>query len=195
MAEKNYAQRLKQMTYADRMRADGQFPAVLRFASLSPKDVAGMIAHAERRIGDVSHCDPNRARLNCVLIGDNDIAEQIRVDELEMKLENHLSNIKGTKKSRGKKEARRVRRRGPQNPWLENTKSGPPLREFVLTVHRDKFRADDDCLPEHVLEFLDDEGKIARFDLRKCHEFTDQALGFMQHEFGDMLRYCRVDFD
>lgn len=195
MTQRTYARRLKQLSYAERQRADGRFPAVLRFASLSPNDVAGMIAHAERRIGDVSHCDPSRAHLNRILVGSNDIAAEIRVLELEMKLENHTSNIKGTKKSRGRKAALAAMNAGSKNPWLENTKSGPPLREFVLTVHRDHFRADDDCPPEHVLEFLDDEGKLARFDLRKCHEFTDQALGFMQHEFGDMLKYCRVDFD
>ncbi|WP_265499595.1 hypothetical protein [Paracoccus beibuensis] len=195
MAQKTYAERLRELTYAERVRLDGKFPAVLRFASLSPKDVAGMIAHAERRIGDVSHCDPSRKHLNRVLVGDNSIADIVRLEELRMKNANHLSNIKGTKKKRGKKAAAAVMNAGPQNPWTENAKSGPPLREFVLTVHRDKFRAADDCPAEHVLEFLDDEGRLARFDKRKCEEFTQAGLGFMQNEFGSMLKYCRVDFD
>ncbi|RAZ83430.1 hypothetical protein [Cereibacter johrii] len=45
------------LTYAERMRADGKYPAVLRFENIHPADVAGIIGHAERRIGDLSHID------------------------------------------------------------------------------------------------------------------------------------------
>nr|WP_321459818.1 hypothetical protein [uncultured Cohaesibacter sp.] len=64
-----------------------------------------------------------------------------------------------------------------------------------MTVHRDFCRAEENCPSESVLEFLDDKGEIARFDLRKCDEFAGQSLAFMQKEFGEMLKYCRVDMD
>ena len=190
------------LSYAERMRTDGMFPAVLRFAQLSPKDVAAMIAHAERRIGDLSHIDFSRTHLNQILVGADpddpsrtNVAREVAAEAEEMAEFNLASNIVGLSRMGRKKDLARARRRGRRPPWVENARSGPPLREGVLTLHRDWFRAADDCPPEHILEFLDDEGERARWDKRKCERFMSTGVAFLRDEFGPSLRYCRADFD
>ncbi|OOY22462.1 hypothetical protein BMI91_19465 [Thioclava sediminum] len=65
----------------------------------------------------------------------------------------------------------------------------------MLTVHRDFYRAADDCPEKFRLKFLDDTGIEAVFDTRKIEEFTDAGLGFLRQEHGETLRYARVDLD
>ena len=201
MDGKQYRSRLKEMTYADRMRSGGRFPAVLRFASVHPRDVALIIGHAERRIGDVSHIDTSRSHLNRILVGEDPsnpgkttIARDVMNMYRGMRASNHASNLRGLLNSRPKDHKRAVLR-GPQEPWANQKKHRGPLREGVLTLHRDAFRAADDCPNEHVLEFLDDDGEMARFDKRICEDFVDASMGFLTENFGDQMPYCRVDFD
>ncbi|WP_114011166.1 hypothetical protein [Cohaesibacter intestini] len=181
--------------YADMMQAYGMHMIVLRFRSLYPKDVADMVKHGKREIGDQSHCDPARRHLNRVLVGSNDIAKEIEAQEALLRLSNHTSNLEGTHKTRGANAAEQVMLAGAKPPWKESKNSQGPLREAIMTIHRDHFRADDDCPPEDLLEFLDDKGKLAQFDIGKCDAFVDEGLAFLQHNFGDMLKYCRVDMD
>lgn len=202
MDGRSYAKRLKELSYAERQRAGGKFPAVLRFASVHPRDVALIIAHAERRIGDVSHIDASRSHLNKILVGEDperpgktNIAGDVMAMYLGMRESNHASNLRGLLAAGRKKDHKRALMRGPQEPWSQVKKHRGPLREFVLTLHRDAFRAADDCPPEHLLKFLDDEGNPARFDKRKCEAFVDAGMGFMRENFDDQLVYCRVDYD
>ena len=202
MDGRSYAKRLKELSYAERQRAGGKFPAVLRFASVHPRDVALIIAHAERRIGDVSHIDASRSHLNRILVGEDperpgktNIAGDVMAMYLGMRETNHASNLRGLLAAGRKKDHKRALMRGPQEPWSQVKKHRGPLREFVLTLHRDAFRAADDCPPGHLLKFLDDEGNPARFDKRKCEAFVDAGMGFMRENFDNQLVYCRVDYD
>lgn len=185
----------QKLTYADQMRADGRFPIVLRFASLHPKDVAGVIGHGERRIGDLSHIDFSRTHLNQILVGSNDIAKEVMNEMREMSKFNFDSNIIGLSKNRGKKDVKRARERGLQDPWSLQKKLRGPLREGVLTLHRDFFKATENTPADKRLEFLDDEGKPTAFDVDKCSEFVDVGMSFLNEEFEDMLAYARADFD
>lgn len=202
MDGRSYAKRLKQLSYAERQRAGGKFPAVLRFASVHPRDVALIIAHAERRIGDVSHIDASRSHLNRILVGEDperpgktNIAGDVMAMYLGMRESNHASNLRGLLGAGRKKDHKRALLRGPQEPWAQTKKHRGPLREFVLTLHRDAFIAEEDCPADHVLEFLNDEGETARFDVRKCEAFVDAGMGFMRENFDNQLVYCRVDYD
>lgn len=185
----------QKLTYAERMRSDGKYPIVLRFASLQPKDVAGVIGHAERRIGDLSHIDFSRTHLNRILVGSNDIAEEVMEECRAMSLWNYQSNIIGLSKNRGKKDVRRARERGLQDPWTLQKKLRGPLREGVLTLHRDFFKADENTPDDKRLEFIDDEGNPTAFDVDKCNEFVDAGMAFLSEEFGLMMPYARADFD
>lgn len=202
MDGKTYAKRLKELSYAERQRAGGKFPAVLRFASVHPRDVALIVAHAERRIGDVSHIDASRSHLNRILVGEDpgrpgktNIAGDVMAMYLGMRESNHASNLRGLLTAGRKKDHKRALMRGPQEPWSQVKKHRGPLREFVLTLHRDAFRAAEDCPHEHLLTFLDDEGDQARFDKRQCEAFVDASIGFLRENFDDQLVYCRVDYD
>lgn len=183
------------LTYAERMRADGKYPAVLRFESIHPTDVAGIIGHAERRIGDLSHIDFSRTHLNEILVGDNDIASKLRVEAAALAELNHKSNLLGLSRAGRKKDLARAREAGPQDPWSEQKKGRGPLRELVLTLHRDFFRAAEDCPRDERLEFIDDDGKPACFDMRRCREFVSAGQAFLVEEFGDDLVYLRADYD
>ena len=190
------------MTYAERQRVDGKFPIVLRFASMAPADVAGMVAHGERRIGDLSHIDLSRTQLNRILVGADpddptrtNIAAEVAAECDAMSEFNLSSNLLGLSQMGRRKDLRRARRRGRHNPWTNNARSGPPLREGVLTLHRAWFAAAGDCPAEHRLDFLNDAGERAAWDRRKCDRFVSAGLEFLKEEFGDALRYCRADFD
>ncbi|WP_319567960.1 hypothetical protein [Cohaesibacter marisflavi] len=181
--------------YSELLRADGLYPIVLRFKSIYPKDVKSMIAHAKRTIGDHSHCDPSRQPLNRILVGSDEIADEVMELEKVLKGLNHISLIEGTKKSRGHDAFLKAVEKGAKNPWHENQKSGGPLREVLMSLHRDYFRAGDDCPPDRMLKFLDDDGCVAQFDTNICDKFVEEAIGFLQENFQDMLQYCRVDMD
>lgn len=204
----------KDLTYADQMRADGKFTAVLRLASMSSADAAGMVGHGERKIGNLDHVDPTRSHLNKILIGNTEpdpenpgrvrstLPKELMAETRDMAKFNHKSNIVGLSKLGRKKDLAAVRRRGPQNPWHTQKKSKGPHREVVLTVHRDFFRADENTPKDRVLQFLDDQGLVARFDLDKVKEFEEAGLGFLKHFAEDLdpknpldLRYARLDLD
>ena len=185
-----------ELTYAQAMRADGKFPAVLRFAKMEPRDAVGIIMHAERRGGDLAHVDFSRTHLNEVLVGDVDedgknVAQRLIEEAETLSRFNYNSNVLGLRRAGRIKDLRRAREAGLQDPWRKS----PGLREGVLTVHRDHFRAADDCPAEHVLEFLDDQGERARWDMRKCRRFVDAGVSFLTEEYGQALRYARADFD
>ncbi|MFC2967328.1 hypothetical protein [Acidimangrovimonas pyrenivorans] len=182
-------------TYAERQRADGKFPAVFRLESVHPDDVAGIIGHAERRIGNVDHVDKSRSHLNRILIGSNAIAREIRAEADAMSEHNFVSNLEGLKRAGRRKEHFEALAAGKQDPFDRQKKGRGPLREFVLTLHRDFFLAGEDCPSEFRLEFLDDTGTSVAFDLRKAREFVNSSMAFLKNEFGDMLRYARVDLD
>lgn len=195
------------LTYAAAMRADGMFPAVLRFASMNSRDAFGMLMHGERRGGNLDHVDRSRSHLNRTIIGASIpdpstpgkmrclVAEELVNETRKMAEFNLSSNIVGLSKLGRKKDLAIARRRGIQDPWNAQKKSRGPHREVVLTLHRDWFRADENTPADRVLQFLDDEGLVARFDMAKVERFISAGTEFLTENFGDQMRYLRVDFD
>lgn len=177
------------------MRADGKFPAVLRFASMTPQDAFGMIAHGEREIGNLDHVDPARTHMNKTLTGSVEMARELVELSRSMADYNLRSNLLGLEKMGRKTDLAAAKKRGLRQPWHEQRKSRGPLREGVLSVHRDFFRADDETPKEQVFQFLDDQGLVARFDMRKMQRFARVGHAFWKEEFGDMLAYERIDVD
>lgn len=184
----------REMTYAERQRADGFWTIVMRLASVSPQDVAGIVGHGERE-DEPDHVDKARSHLNEYLVGGPEVAGQIAEMNNAMSRFNLKSKVAGVKKSRGRPAADAVRERGFEDPWIKNRKSGPPLREGIVTVHRDFFRAADDCPEKFLVEFLDDEGELMRVDTRKWDEFKAASMSYLDTTFGSMLVYARADFD
>lgn len=195
MSDFDYKERLKTLTHAEKLRADGKYPAVLRFASMHPSDVSKMIAHAERQAGEEEHVDKARSHLNRKLRGNpKTIAEEVMSFYRAARKKNLASNLAGLKKSRPK-DYRTAKLAGEQEPWSAQKKSRGPLREGILTVHRDAFRADEDCPSERRLEFIDDAGEVMIWDMRKADKFIAAGREFLEKNFGDMMQYMRVDLD
>jgi len=189
------AQFMSNLTYAERMRSDGFYPVVLRFADIHPDDVSGIIMHAERRGGDLSHIDFSRTKMNQDLVGGPEIASQIRREMTELAEYNFESNIAGLTALGRKKDLARAQKRGPRDPWISQKKCKSPLREGILTLHRDFFKADENCPAKHLISFIDDQGNPTAWDRRRCDRFVSASLAFLKEEFGGALRYCRADFD
>lgn len=184
-----------QLTHAQKMRADGKFPIVLRFASMTPADAFGMIAHGERTIGNLDHVDPARTHINKIVTGSVETAKDLVAMSREMSELNLRSNLLGLEKMGRKQDLAAAKRTGLRQPWNEQKKSRGPLREAVLTVHRDFFRADEDTPKKEIFQFLDDQGLVARFDKRKMQRFARVGHAFLVEEFGEMLAYERIDVD
>ena len=182
-------------SYAESMRARGFFPIAYRLESMSPKDVAKLIRHMERLGEYFEHVDPTRTHLNRVVLGGSQVADEIVSEAGSMSDFNHRSNMLGLKQASRKKDLARVRSAGPKDPWLPQKKSKGPLREVVITVHRDFFRADDETPDDQRLRFLDDEGKWCAFDMRKVDRFQSAASEFLVEEFGESLRHLHFDLD
>jgi hypothetical protein len=102
------------ITYAERQRADGKFTAVMRLASVSPEDVAGIVGHGERE-DEPDHVDTGRADLVEYLFGGPEIAGTIAAMNRDMSKFNLASKIAGTKTSRGSRAAAEVREKGLEN--------------------------------------------------------------------------------
>ncbi len=189
----------RESTYAATMRADGKFPIAFRLAGMRPKDVAAMIWHALRECEENSeafdHVDLNRTKLNRVLFGSDDIAKEIVEETREMSRYNLDSNIEGLTRLGRWKDVARAQMAGLQDPWYEQKKSRGPLREAILTLHRDFFKADEKTPADQRMKFLDDAGEMTSFDMRKVERFIDAGEAFFDDEFGDDLRYLRVDLD
>lgn len=163
--------------------ADGdvgrRYPVVLRFASMFPEALARYQMHAERRGGDLSHVDPERTAQNRLLIGEADWRKLLlqKIDEARLtNLVEELEALKCLKRIK-KRDLRMLE--GASMPWKASSQG--PLREVILTAHRDWFAEESDM--ERILG----ESRAQRFE--------KHAVAWLKDRFGEAVVHARADHD
>ena len=128
-------------------------PVVLRFASMFPRDLKRREMHDRRKGGDLSHVRKDLSHLNVRPVGDPDWIPQL-LRQVERAAADNLKQEIAARETRGRhKEARKLRERGPVDPW-KFTRAGP-LREGILTVNKRWFggAGQEDWDPDRVAAF------------------------------------------
>jgi len=176
-------------------RSDGRFKAVCRAEPAVPKDVAGVVAHGNRTIGNVDHIVAAKADMKVMMIGDDSVARTIVEMSDDMAKFNRMSAL-SKRKFRNAKELNKAVESTPlKNPWRENRKSRGPLREGILSVRREFFEADDNTTDENRLSYVDDSGEFTVHDKQKYRNFFKASKEFLAETFGDDCIYARFDGD
>lgn len=157
-------------------RMKARHPVVLRFAEMFPSALARYEMHAARKGGNLDHIDPERSGSNCLLIGDPDWREKLEQEIAAVAAENFAEEAEALVRRKRAKELRMLQFRGVTDPWKDS--AGGPLREVILTAHRDWFTGQD-------------QGATAT----RAQRFEAQAVEWLQSRFGDAVVHARADHD
>lgn len=157
-----------------------QHPVVLRFADMTPVQIAFFEAHRLRRGESGMHVDPSQR--NRLLIGGEDWgSETLQLIE-RMRRQNHLIEAEALRKRGRARALDAVLERGPKDPW--DARASGPMREVILTAHKDWF----------------DLGETAASRLglvRNSRElaFEETAVKWLTDNFGEDVVHARADHD
>lgn len=154
-------------------------PVVLRFASMHPAALARYEMHLERRGGDTSHVDPDKTPLNKRLIGDADWLRKVQADIDLARVENLAAELDALKRRKRMKERQLRLLEGATDPWRQSEEG--PLREVILTAHRDWFAVHGEM--EKLLGFT------------REAEFERHAIEWLRSRFGGAVVHARADHD
>ncbi len=164
-------------------RAHGKRPVVLRFAELFPHQVRRYQLHNDRKQRDMDQVDPARTHLNRKLIGAEDWFETLPADIRLASLENVNQEVEGLQRANRIGEAQKRLLEGPRDPWRKS--KGGPLREFVITAHRDWFETPSES--NMLFDVADQEAREQQFEA--------MALAWLKSRFGDQVIHARADRD
>jgi hypothetical protein len=154
------------------------YPVVLRFQELYPHHLAGYEAYRLRKGGDLNHVDRSRSGGNERLIGEEDWAARALAEIDDMTADNFAAELEALGKRNCKKDILRRIVEGPKEPWRP-TRHGP-MRDVILTVHKDWFDGD--------LSAFFEEGENER---EKA--FGDFAKLWLIDSFGEDVIHARAD--
>lgn len=157
-------------------RMKARHPVVLRFAEMFPSALARYEMHAARKGGNLDHIDPERSGSNRLLIGGADWREKLEQEIATAAATNLAEELEALKRRKRWKEIEARIQQGKQGPWRSSV--GGPLREVILTAHRDWFAGRD-------------EGATAT----RAQRFEAQAVEWLQSRFGDAVVHARADHD
>jgi hypothetical protein len=152
---------------------------VLRAQRRTLADLSGYTAHQRRSGGDLSHVDVARTPLNRVLVGSDQSGQDIRTAINVIATENLNEEVKGLRKTRGKKAAAARQRKGPAQPWdVKNTK---PWTEVVLSASPAWFR---------------DPGQgPGKWNNTRVDAYVARAEAVLRRRFGDDLVHLSLHLD
>lgn len=157
-------------------RMKARHPVVLRFAEMFPSALARYEMHAARKGGKLDHIDPERSGSNRLLIGGADWREKLEQEIRIAAATNLAEELEALQQRKRWKEIEARIQQGKQGPWRSSV--GGPLREVILTAHRDWFAGQD-------------EGETAS----RAQRFEAQAVEWLQSRFGDAVVHARADHD
>ncbi|MFC2970146.1 plasmid recombination protein [Acidimangrovimonas pyrenivorans] len=171
--------------------ARGAHPVVLRFAELFPHQLRRYRLHNDRKQRDMDHVDHGRTHLNRTLIGEPDWFESLAADIRVASLANINQEVEGLQRAKRIGEAKRRLLEGPRAPWRPS--KGGPLREFIVTAHRDWFEPPgaDGGKP---LTQEEQEARAQKIEERE-RQFETRVLEWLDTRFGDMVVHARADRD
>lgn len=172
------------------------FQVVYRITGLAPRNLSAVRFHGERKGGDLSHVTPpeqyKEMGRSSPMVMCFDGRGRFHNDESFDWVNGIQNEVKAAARAnteaqvkslyaRGKaKEARRRAKQGDKQPYREQ-KSGGPLREILLSAN--------------AAHFQKENGKPGEWDKKKVREFIQHGTKFLQNEWGNSLRYLRVDLD
>ncbi|WP_322866062.1 hypothetical protein U5922_007555 [Aquicoccus sp. G2-2] len=169
---------------------------VLRFASMFPGAMARMQMHAKRRGGPLDHVEMEFIQRNRTILGENFVAE-VNAEIHQMMAENQDAEVVALKAQKRRKQAEARQERGLVEPWKASEHG--PLREVILTAHKDHFRAEPDASDDEVLITYgigpEGETRINRLSKVKIEAFEERGRAFFEAFFPDALRHLRFDLD
>lgn len=154
-----------------------EFPIVLRFRGIHPRQLSRFAMHGNRRGGDLAHIDQKWTERNELLIGDKGWHRAF-CEHLRQAQERNLSQeITARLNRQRRKEAEAVRQRGPVDPWAPS-KEGP-MREGILTANATWFGG----------------AGAAQWEPVRVEAFIQRARAFLESHFGEACIHARVDWD
>lgn len=135
----------------------------------TPAQLRAMQTHHQRAARDTEHCDPSRLHMNEVLHGDRDRWADEFLEEVEAAKElNTRNEVAALNRAGRRKQAKRRRAKGGQDPWKASGTLGP-VRSVVLTANAEYFRK---------AGFEDFEGADFR-DPAKVQSFKQAAVAYL----------------
>ena len=155
---------------------DTRRPIVLRFAEMFPSALAHYEMHAARRGGTLDHIDPERSGDNRLLIGKPDWRQNLEEEISAAAALNRAQELEALVRRKRAKEIQDRLNMGNQMPWRAS--AGGPLREVILTAHRDWFAETDTDAPE-----------------TRAQRFEAQAVAWLRSRFADAVVHARADHD
>lgn len=157
--------------------AQGTFRIVGRMRGFWPGLVSRYEQHRLRKGGEVAHIDPTRTHLNRVLIGGEDWAATT-LDRVEtIRATNYDFKLASLQRRKRKADLLAAIAEGPADPWRP-TEVGP-MRELILTAHRDFFASMPPDLDGRSLQ----------------DRFETTAVRWLQENFGQSVIHARADLD
>lgn len=154
-----------------------EFPIVLRFKGLHPRQLSRFAMHGLRCGGDLAHVDQKLTGRNEVLVGDKDWHRTFCDQLIQFKQSNLTEEIAARLKRQRRKEAEAVRQRGPVEPWASSREG--PMREGILTANAHWFGG----------------AGAAQWNAARAEAFVRRARSFLEVHFGHACIHARVDWD
>lgn len=169
---------------------------VLRFASLFPEALARMQMHAKRTGGPLDHVEMGFQDRNRVYVGENFVAD-VKAEIRRMQEENLAEEVAALRAQKRKKQAAEREKQGLVSPWKTSEKG--PLREVILTAHKEFFAAPADAPDKDILITygIDADGNTVknRLSKAKIKDFEAHGKLFFDEHFPGAVRHLRLDLD
>lgn len=173
------------------------FPVALRMEAIRPVSLGGMLKHAERKGGDLDHCDADRLDKTIWYdeVAPRDFKEAVN-EEIEAMSQANLDNaLEAMLKNRRTADHDKRKEEGKKPPYRD-AENGP-LREVILTANAQYFYADPDDPDPYKAHRTTDKGdrETVYLSRDKIKAFEQRGLEFFAEYFPGQLRHLRLDMD
>nr|WP_321980336.1 hypothetical protein [uncultured Cohaesibacter sp.] len=176
---------------------EDEFPIVLRMEARMPVSLGAMLMHAERRGGDLEHCEVDRRDQTIWYdeVGPHDFVKAIKDEIAEMSQSNLVNALEAMDKNRRFADHAKRKKEGVKPPYRE-AENGP-LREVILTANAQYFYADPDDPDPYRAHRTTKNGDRETVNLsrNKIEAFKKRGLEFFAEHFPGQLRHLRLDMD
>lgn len=163
------------------MAADRKkYQIVMRMRGMFPDEFGGYEMHRLRKGGRLRHVDKRFSKFNRRLHGSDTWARDALLEIAQMRDDGYSAEINGLTKRRRKSDLQARILEGPRDPW-KNTRHGP-MREIILTAHREWFGAERPDAWDGSLNHRE-------------AAFEKHAMDWLKTTFGDDLVHARADMD
>ncbi|WP_319531122.1 hypothetical protein [uncultured Cohaesibacter sp.] len=176
---------------------DDEFPIVLRMEARMPVSLGAMLMHAERKGGDLEHCEVDRRDQTIWYdeVGPHDFVKAVKDEIAKMSQSNLVNALEAMDKNRRFADHAKRKKEGVKPPYRE-AENGP-LREVILTANAQYFYADpDDPDPYRAHRTTKDgDRETVYLSRNKIEAFNKRGLEFFAEHFPGQLRHLRLDMD